>query len=357
MVGIGCNCLLVAIKVLAGILTGSVSILADAMNNLSDAASSVITLLGFRLAQRPADADHPYGHARYEYLTGLGVAVLILIIGVELGEASIRKILAPQAMDITGLTLGILVASMVIKIWMSYFFRSLGNLIQSTTLMATSADSRNDVIATGAVLLSCLIQKLWNVNVDGITGLSVAVFILYSGIAMMRQTISPLLGKQADAELVKSLTELLTSHDKILGIHDLLIHDYGPGRCFASVHAELSATEGVLHSHEIIDDLEQLAKKKLNIHLVIHYDPVVLDDPEWNTLRKRVEEVIASVDPRLSIHDFRLSRQLGNLSLAFDVEVPYEMGTDYTALRETLEHSLKNAGVDCPLEITFDGKA
>lgn len=355
--GILCNCLLCLLKLIAGLLVGSVSILADAMNNLSDAASSVMTLLGFQLARRPADADHPFGHARYEYLSGLGVAVLILLIGVELVQASAEKILNPQPISVTALTIGILAASILMKFWMSGFFKKLGNHIQSTALLATSVDSRNDVIATGGVLLGCLIQLAWGVNVDGYVGLAVALFILYSGIQMMKDTVSPLLGKQADAQLVSDLTHILMSHNKILGIHDLLIHDYGPGQCFASVHAEISAGMNVMDSHEIIDSLEQQVRQRLNVNLVIHYDPVALDDLEWEKMRRVATEVIREIDSRLSMHDFRLARQLGKTSLVFHLEVPYDMGRDYGSLQKQIEAGLTEKGMRFPVEIDFDGKA
>jgi len=355
--GIACNCLLCLIKLAAGLVIGSVSILADAMNNLSDAASSVMTLLGFRLARRPADADHPFGHARYEYLSGLGVAVLILLIGVELAQASVGKIISPQPIAVTWVTLGILVISILIKLWMSRFFRTAGHLIASTALQATSVDCRNDVIATAGVLLGCIVQWVWGVAVDGYVGLAVALFILYSAVQMLKETVSPLLGKQADAELVRELTRILISHEKILGIHDLLIHDYGPGQCFASVHAEISAGMNVMDSHEIIDSLEQQVRTRLNVNLVIHYDPVALDDPEWETMRAAASRVIAGIDPRLSMHDFRLARQLGNTSLVFHLEVPYDMGRDYDTLHKQIEAGLRENEIHFPAEISFDGKA
>lgn len=355
--GIACNCLLCLIKLAAGLIVGSLSILADAMNNLSDAVSSVMTLLGFRLARRPADADHPFGHARYEYLSGLGVAVLILLIGVELVQASIGKIISPQRVSVTWMTIGILVVSILMKLWMSRFFRAAGTLISSAALQATSVDSRNDVIATGGVLLGCIVQLAWDVNVDGYVGLAVALFILYSGVQMMQETVSPLLGKQADAQLVRELTDFLTSHEKILGIHDLLIHDYGPGQCFASVHAEISAVENVMDSHEIIDTLEQQVRTRLNVNLVIHYDPVALDDPEWDKMRSIAAKVISEIDPRLSMHDFRLARQMGKTNLVFHLEVPYDMGHEYGELQSKIEQALHAKGVYYPAEIGFDGKA
>ena len=275
--GICCNILLFLGKLLAGLLSGSVSILADAINNLSDAGSSLVTLLGFYLAQRPADKEHPYGHARYEYLSGLVVSALILVIGLELGKSSFEKVLHPQPILATPVVWGVLTVSLCLKLWMSHFFRTLGARIRSVTLTAASADSRNDVIATAGVLLGYIVSSLFGVNVDGIVGLGIAAFILWSGIGIARDTISPLLGAR-DPELVKKLSALVLSHEKVLGIHDLLVHDYGPGQCFASVHAELSAEENPLACHDIIDDIEQDAWERLNVHLVIHYDPVMTNE-------------------------------------------------------------------------------
>ncbi|MBR5816795.1 MAG: cation transporter, partial [Anaerotignum sp.] len=254
--GIVCNIILFAGKLLAGILAGSVAIIADAVNNLSDASSSVVTLLGFRLAQMPADEDHPYGHARYEYLSGLMVAVLILVIGVELVKSSVGKIISPEPIDFSMITVGILVASVVVKLWMSLFFGTLGKKINSLTLEATSADSRNDVISTVAVLAGCLIGHFFHVNIDGYVGLVVAVFILYSGVNIVKETISPLLGEQAAEEVLEKIKALVLSHEQVLNVHDLLVHDYGPGRCFASIHVEVSAHIDPLTAHDIIDAIE-----------------------------------------------------------------------------------------------------
>ena len=355
--GIFCNCILFLGKLMAGWLAGSVSILADAVNNLSDASSSVVTLLGFRLAQQPADADHPFGHARYEYLSGLVVAVLILVIGVELVKSSIGKILHPEAVAFSLLTIGILVVSILVKLWMSLFFRRLGKEIKSTTLEATAVDSRNDVISTAAVLLGCLVGYVFHVNIDGYVGLAVAVFILYSGFQIAKETISPLLGEQADAELVQEIRKLVLSHDKVLGVHDLLVHDYGPGRCFASLHVELSAAEDVLVCHEIIDHIENEIKQVLNVDMVIHYDPVVIDDPEGNALHQAAVEVVQEIDPRLSIHDFRLLPAAGGHTVAFDLEIPYDMLAQQEQLPKKIEEGMAAKGKKCETKIHFDAKA
>ncbi|MGN0135237.1 cation diffusion facilitator family transporter [Anaerotignum sp.] len=355
--GIVCNCVLFLGKLLAGLLAGSVSIIADAVNNLSDASSSLVTLLGFRLAQQPADADHPYGHARYEYLSGLIVAVLILVIGVELVKSSVGKIIHPEPVAFSVATIAILAVSIAVKLWMSLFFGALGKKIKSTTLAATSADSRNDVISTAAVLLGCLAGYFFSVNIDGFIGLLVAVFILYSGINIVKETISPLLGQRADAELVEKILTLVLSHEKVLGVHDLLIHDYGPGRCFASLHAELSAAEDAIACHEMIDHIENEVMSELNVDLVIHYDPVVMDDAERNEMRKILDEIILEIDPRLSMHDFRMVGSGEQTKLVFDLAVPYDMGQQYGELKEKIDKSLLEKEKPYQTEIRFDGKA
>lgn len=351
--GIVCNVLLFLGKLAAGLLAGSISIMADALNNLSDAASSVVTLLGFRMAQQPADADHPYGHARYEYLSGLVVSALILLIGGQLAKSSVQKLLHPETVELTALTFVILAASVAVKLWMYRFFGKLGKKIRSDTLRATSVDSRNDVISSLAVLAGCLIQHLRGVNVDGFVGMAVAVFILCSGIRMGRETVSPLLGKQADGELVARLSALVLAREQVLGIHDLLVHDYGPGQCYASVHAELSAEEDVLSCHEVIDGIEREALEKLNVHLVIHYDPVV-NDPRWREMRSLVEGIVQSLHPRLSIHDFRIVEEPEKPKLVFDLAVPYSV--DRQGLQEEIEKALAAQGKHYTTVICFDAK-
>lgn len=342
--GIICNFLLFAGKLAAGLLTGSISIVADAVNNLSDAASSVVTLAGFQLARRPADREHPYGHARYEYLSGLVVAALILVVGLELAKTSVQKIFRPEDILSSPATVAILAVSIAVKLWMSRFYRTLGRRIHSVALEASSADSRNDVIATAAVLAGYLVFRLFHVNIDGYVGLAVALFILWSGIGVARDTISPLLGARADDSLVEKLSELVLSHEKILGIHDLLVHDYGPGQCFASVHAELSAQEDPLECHFIIDDIEQEALSSLNVHLVIHYDPVVTDDEELNEALRLVRQWIVEIDPRLTVHDFRMVRGARQTNLIFDIAVPYGLDLTTQSVQAILEEKFRNEG-------------
>lgn len=352
--GIVCNLLLFAGKLIMGLLSGALSIVADAINNLTDASSSVVTLLGFRMAQQPADEDHPFGHARYEYLSGLAVSALILVIGFELATGSVKKIINPEAVEFSYTAIAVLVASIAVKLWMSLFFNKLGKTIRSTALTATAADSRNDCIATGAVLAGLLIGHFLNINVDGWFGLGVALFILWSGIQNAKETISPLLGERAEKELIDKLTKLVMSHDKILGIHDLLIHDYGPGQRYATLHAELSAAEDTLECHELIDDIECDALEELNIHLVVHYDPVVLNDPEWNAVSAMLWKIVADIDPSFSIHDFRMVRGSDRTTLIFDVVIPFDMMKNRKEIKKQIRHALAETGENYVSVIRFD---
>ena len=357
LTGIVCNCLLTVLKLVIGLLVGSMAIIADGVNNLSDAASSLTTLLGFRMAQRPADKQHPYGHARYEYLSGLAVAALILLIGAELVKSSIAKIINPEPIDISAATIALLAASVAMKLWMSGFYKTLGKKINSTALYATSVDSRNDVISTCAVLLGCLVNYLLGLNIDGYVGLAVAIFILYSSVGIAKDTISPLLGQQADDELVDKITELVLSHEKVLGVHDLLVHDYGPGRCYASAHVELSSDEDPMACHDIIDDIECDVLEKMNVHFVIHYDPVVQNDAEQNEMRRTVGEIIRELNPAFSIHDFRIVRGSAQSKLVFDLGVPYSMIEKKKEIKERIDAALNERGKKYITIIRFDGIA
>lgn len=352
--GIVCNLLLFFGKLLAGLLAGSVGIVADAMNNLTDCASSVATLAGFRLARRPADEHHPYGHARYEYLTGLVVSFLILLVGVELAGSSLEKIIRPQPLKLSVASVLVLIGAILMKLWMWHFNRTLGRYIDSETLMVTAQDSRNDVLATSGVLAGCVIGQLSGWDLDGFVGLAVALFILISGLRTLKETSSPLLGRQADRELVEAINALLLKREQVLGIHDLLVHDYGPGQCFASVHAELSAGENPMRSHDIIDGIEREVLEKLNVHLVIHYDPVRSDDHKWNKMRCRLETITGEIDPRISLHDLRMTEEQERIRLSFDLAVPYAMLEQKERIRERIVQTLGN-GYIC--DIHFDGSS
>lgn len=341
-VGIFCNVLLCAVKLVAGSLSGSVSITADALNNLSDATSSIVTLLGFRLAERPADAHHPYGHARYEYLSGLGVAAIVIVIGFELVKTSVMKIIHPVAVDFSVVTVLVLAASIGVKLWMAAFNRKLGKLIDSSALEAAAVDSRNDCLATGAVLAAGLIEWLTDWRADGIMGLAVAVFILYSGWTLARQTISPLLGEAADPGLRQQIADFISTSPKVLGYHDLMVHDYGPGQRFASIHVEMDKDEDPLSCHEIIDDLERKCLEHHGVHLVIHYDPVATDDPELERMRVVVASLLRMKDDAISIHDFRMVPGTSQTNLIFDISLPVRLSGQEKAIQAALEAALND---------------
>ena len=355
IVGIFCNILLFGGKLAVGLLTRSVSIAADAMNNLSDATSSIVTMLGFRLAERPADEDHPFGHARYEYLSGLAVSALILIIGVELAKSSLDKVLHPAVVEFGWTTAAVLVGSILVKIWMSLFNTKLGKTIHSATLAATAADSRNDVITTSAVLLAALIEHFTAFRADGWMGLAVSCFILYSGVGLAKDTISPLLGENADPELREKIVDNIRACPKVLGFHDLMVHDYGPGQRFASIHVEMDRREDPMECHEIIDDLERECLKSHGVHLVIHYDPIVTDDPELDRMHVRVEQLLHTYDIRLGVHDFRIVPGKGHVNLIFDVVLPTDLRGQEADITAALEKALnQNSGVTYYPVITFD---
>ena len=354
-VGIAVNLLLFLGKFLAGLLAGSVSITADALNNLSDASGSILTLVGFRLAGKPADEDHPYGHARFEYLSGLAVAAMIMLIGFELGRTSVEKILKPAPVVFSALTAVILGVSIGVKLWLCLFNRKLGGHIQSTTLLATAADSRNDCVATAAVLAASVIEHCFDLRVDGIMGLGVAVFILRSGWGLAKETISPLLGEGAAPELRQKIVDYVEACPKVLGYHDLMVHDYGPGRQFASLHVEMDYREDPLVCHEFIDDMERECLRSHGIHLVIHYDPVVTDNPELTRLKEQVAGLLRIYDPRLTLHDFRMVPGRKHMNLVFDVALPADLSGQEQSLIREIEDSMNAEGVmTYHIRITFD---
>ena len=356
VVGILANALLCAGKLFVGTVSGSVSITADAMNNLSDAASSIVTLIGFKLAEQPADEDHPYGHARYEYLSGLAVAAMVLVIGFELAKSSLDKILHPASVTFSIPMVIVLVGSVLVKLWLSLFNTRLGKHIDSGALLATAADSRNDVISTLAVLAAALVEKFSGYRVDGYMGMAVAIFIFYSAVQLAKETISPLLGESASPELAKVIAEMLEKEPRVLGFHDLMVHDYGPGQRFGSLHVEMDQAEDPLSCHELIDDLERLCLEKHNIHLVIHYDPVVVGDPEQDSLRQTVADALQSVDTRLNLHDFRLVRGSGHTNLIFDVALPTDLNGREKEIRMIIDRALEARGdkMKYYTVITFD---
>ena len=357
IVGIICNLLLAAAKLATGILSGSVAITADALNNLSDATSSIVTYLGFHLAARPADEKHPYGHARYEYISALVVAGVILIIGFELAKSSFDKILHPAATTFSAVMVCILMGSVAVKLWMYFFNRKLSKLTDSTALMATAVDCRNDCVATGAVLIAAVVEYFTQWRLDGYIGMAVSVFILYSGIRLAMETVSPLLGESASPELQTLIVDYVRSHPKVLGIHDLYVHDYGPGRRFASLHVEMDRREDTLLCHEIIDDMERECFHSHGVQLVIHYDPVITDDPELDRLHSQVQQSLTAFDSRLTLHDFRMVEGTGHTNLIFDVVLPADLRKKEQEIKTHVLNAIYTEGKTYYLVVTFDAEA
>lgn len=322
-VGICLNVLLFAGKFFAGLLSGSIAITADAFNNLSDAGSSFVTLLGFHLAGQKADAGHPFGHGRIEYLSGLVVSVLILLMGVELGKSSVGKILHPEAVDSSPLVVAILCASIAVKLYMFLYNRRLGRKLGSTAMEATALDSLSDSAATSAVLIATLVGYFTDWMIDGWCGLLVTAFILWSGISAAKETLDPLLGTPPTAELVERIRSLVVAHKSIIGIHDLIVHDYGPGRMMISLHAEVSASEDVLELHDEIDNVENELREKLGCEAVIHMDPIVTDDGLTQETRERVAALVRCIDDAINIHDFRMVKGPTHTNVIFDAVVPF----------------------------------
>lgn len=341
-VGIALNLLLFAGKLAAGLLTGAISVTADAFNNLSDAASSVVTLVGFRLAGQKPDADHPFGHGRMEYLAGLLVSLLILLVGVELGKSSLEKILHPESTQLTALSGCILVISILVKLWMGWFNSHLGERIQSETLRATATDSRSDALATSTVLLGLGITHVTSLQLDGWLGLLVAVFILKAGWSAAKETIDPLLGTTPDPEMVQEIQALILEHHQVVGIHDLIIHDYGPGRRMMSVHAEVSAQADVIEVHDIIDHIERELGERFQIEAVIHMDPVQIGNPQVEELRSLVAQFAKDIHPDLSIHDFRITAGPMYTNLIFDLVIPYHVTLAPEQVKADLTQALEN---------------
>ena len=323
-VGIGLNVLLFIGKFFAGRLSGSIAVTADAFNNLSDAGSSAVTLLGFRLAGKKPDPDHPFGHGRIEYISGLVVAGLILLMGVELAKSSFDKILHPEEVTFSALALVILAVSVAVKLYMWHYNRRIGGKIRSAAMEATASDSLSDAAATSAVLLAMLIGRWTGLAVDGYVGMVVALFILFSAYKAAKETLSPLLGQAPDPELVQHIRDIVEEHDTVVGIHDLVVHDYGPGRQMVSLHAEVPASGDILQLHDVIDNIERELHEKLHVQAVIHMDPIVTDDETVDALRRQVAELVRQVEPRMTIHDLRVIRGTTHTNLVFDAVLPLD---------------------------------
>lgn len=353
IVGIIANIALCLMKGLVGLMVGSVSIVADAVNNLSDASSNIISFLGFKLASRPADDKHPYGHGRYEYLSGLVVATLVSAIGIELVLTSVDKIMHPQPTDFGVPVIVVLVLSILIKLWLAHFNRVLGRAISSTTLEATAVDARNDVISTAGVLVAAALSDATGFDLDGWAGVVIGAFVIFSGLSLIRDTLNPLLGQAPDPALVKHIHDTIMSYPGVLGTHDLMVHDYGPGRLVASAHVEMAAEENPMESHDTIDNIEEHFRQE-GLIVILHYDPIVTNDESVKTMRGWIAEAILSIDQRLTIHDLRTVPGPTHTNVIFDVVRPHDLPLDDDELRDAISKIVTTRYPHAICKITVD---
>ncbi|NLI54672.1 MAG: cation transporter [Clostridiales bacterium] len=353
-VGIAFNVLLFLGKIIAGSMTGSIGITADAFNNLSDAGSSVITLVGFRLSDAKADKEHPFGHGRFEYISGLIVSMAILLMGFELAKTSVEKIFSPEPVTFSFLALGVLVCSILIKLYMFFYNRGVAKKIDSAAMRATAMDSISDVTATSVVLLSMLVGRWTGWMIDGYAGLAVAIFILYTGVRAAKETISPLLGQPPEREFVEKIERIVLGHEGVIGVHDLVVHDYGPGRVMVSLHAEVPADGDMIQLHDAVDNLEKLLRTECGCEAVIHMDPVETNDEETNRLRTETQAILSGLDERLSLHDFRVVSGPTHTNLVFDIVVPFEFPMPDEAVRKTVAERVHALEGNCYAVIEID---
>ena len=353
-VGIVTNFLLFLMKIIVGTVFHSVSVTADAVNNLTDSGSSVVTLIGFKMASKPADEKHPFGHARIEYLSGVIVSFIVIFLGLQLGMSSIEKILTPEENALTPVALVVLVISILAKLWQCLFYRKVGRMIKSESVEATSKDSRNDVIATSVVLLGAVITMLTGVNLDGYMGAAVALFIVFSGVQLTISTADPLLGQAPEGELVQTITEKMLSYPGIIGMHDLAVHNYGVGRCFASAHCEVDAKNDILVSHDLIDTIERDFSRDLGIHMVIHLDPVIVGDARTDALHCKVQSLVTALYPTVTIHDFRVIWGVTHSNIVFDAAVPFAVKDSDAVITQKLEAEIQKLDPDYRTVVTID---
>ncbi|HHX14525.1 MAG TPA: cation transporter [Clostridiales bacterium] len=352
-VGICCNLLLAAGKTIVGLVAGSVSALADGLNNLLDAAGSLIALIGFKISAQAADQKHPFGHGRYEYISGLAVSVLVLVIGIELGKSSVAKIMSPTPVDFAWWSFIILIVAILLKLWLFFFNQKIGRQIQSKALQATAIDSLGDVLATSAVLLSALLVRFADVNLDGWIGTGVAAFIIYNGIKLIISAIGPLVGESPPEEMARAIIEKIESYKYVLDAHDLIVHDYGPSRRFASVHVEMPSSVDVMAAHEVIDRMQKDFMKDDNIHLIVHYDPIDTDEAT-NRLRHWVEKQVQAIDKRLRVHDLRVAEKDGQTCCRFKVVTPPGLETTEIELVERIKEVVRRDDMIIRTEITIN---
>lgn len=353
-VGIVTNFLLFLMKIIVGTVFHSVSVTADAVNNLTDSGSSVVTLIGFKMASKPADEKHPFGHARIEYLSGVIVSFIVIFLGLQLGMSSIEKILTPEENALTPVALVVLVISILAKLWQCLFYRKVGRMIKSEFVEATSKDSRNDVIATSVVLLGAVITMLTGVNLDGYMGAAVALFIVFSGVQLTISTADPLLGQAPEGELVQTITEKMLSYPGIIGMHDLAVHNYGVGRCFASAHCEVDAKNDILVSHDLIDNIERDFSRDLGIHMVIHLDPVIVGDARTDALHCKVQSLVTALYPTVTIHDFRVIWGVTHSNIVFDAAVPFAVKDSDAVITQKLEAEIQKLDPEYRTVVTID---
>ena len=354
VIGIITNVFLAAFKAAVGLISHSIAVILDAVNNLSDASSNIVSMLGFKLASKPADPGHPYGHGRYEYLAGLVVAVLVAAVGIELVRDSADRIMHPSPTEFGAVTALVLAGSMAVKLWMMRYNRRVGRTIGSETLEATAVDSRNDVITTGAVLAASLFSKVTGIALDGWAGLAVGVFIILSSIDLIRDTLDPLLGSAPDPETVEHIRGKILSYPGVLGTHDLMIHDYGSGRQFASAHVEMAAETDSLESHDLLDNIEQDFKEQDGLIMTLHYDPIVTNDPEVHDLRHRISELVATIDPRITIHDLRVVPGPTHTNVIFDIVRPTDLALTEGELRDRAAELVCGIMPEAVCKITVD---
>ena len=354
IVGIAINLLLFAGKFITGTLARSISITADAVNNLSDAASSVISFVSFRISAKPADRDHPFGHERFEYVASLIVSFIILIIGFELFTDSLDKIIHPAETEFSLLAVCVLVVSICFKLILYFFYRSVGRAVDSSVMMASSADSLSDVVSTGAVLIALFVSHLTGINLDGYIGAAVAIFIFISGLKILNENKNHIIGTAPDPKLVEKIKSEARSHPEILGIHDVMIHNYGTSRCFATFHAEVDGRDDIFKSHDVIDLIERDVFEKYGVQCVIHLDPIETDNELVNELREDIYESVKGIDERLSVHDFRFVPGVTHTNLIFDVFVPFEVTTGDEELRRLINAKVKSISTGYHTVITFD---
>lgn len=340
--GIISNTLLCVFKILVGVMSGSVAIIADAINNLSDAASSVVTVFGFKLSNRPADAEHPFGHARYEYIAAFIIAIAVVIIGVLLLKNSIEKIITPKDVAVNIYTYIVLSAAILLKVFQGWLFYDFSKAIKSEALKASAEDSRNDVFTTTAVLISTIIIQCTGVNIDGYVGVAVSLVIIIFSMKLLKETINPLLGVVPDKDFVKKIDDKLHNYEVVLGIHDLMIHSYGPAITFASVHVEVDAAGDILMMHDAIDNIERDFMRDMNVHLVIHMDPVVKGDAETDMLKQEVSDILQEAESDITIHDFRLVKGPTHTNVVFDAVVPYKSKMNAKSIKDLLTQKIQS---------------